>query len=119
MISLRDADSKTLWERWEFFVRTQPDKTAIIHWRAEGVSFRWNYKHLLEMANRYSSHLRQLGVKKGDVCAIVIRHDPMFYPLYLGISGIGALPTVLAYPNPRLHHEKFQQGLIGMSEKLL
>ena len=35
----------------------------------------------------------------------------------MGISGIGALPAVLAYPNPRLHHEKFQQGLIGMSEK--
>ena len=117
MISLLNKDSKTLWERWDSLAQTQPDKTAIVHWRAEGVSFRWSYKHLLEMANRYSERLKQLGVKKGDVCALIIRHNPQFYPLYLGISGIGALPAVLAYPNPRLHHEKFQKGLIGMSEK--
>lgn len=117
MINLLNTNSKTLWERWDYFAQTQPDKTAIVHWKTDGVSFRWSYKHLMEMANKYSARLKQLGVKKGDVCAIIIRHNPLFYPLYLGISGIGALPAVLAYPNPRLHHEKFQQGLIGMSER--
>jgi len=117
MDSFIDANSKTLWNRWEYFARTQPDKTAIVNWQTDGVSFRWSYKQLLEMADRYSARLKQIGVKKGDVCAIVIRHNSLFYPLYLGISGIGALPAVLAYPNPRLHHEKFQKGLIGMSER--
>lgn len=117
MINLLKTNSKTLWERWGYFAQTQPDKTAIVHWKTDGVSFRWSYKHLMEMANKYSARLKQLGVKKGDVCAIIIRHNPLFYPLYLGISGIGALPAVLAYPNPRLHHEKFQEGLIGMSER--
>jgi acyl-CoA synthetase (AMP-forming)/AMP-acid ligase II len=112
-----EANSKTLWNRWEYFARTQPDKTAIVNWQTDGVSFRWNYKQLLKMADRYSARLKQIGVKKGDVCAIVIRHNSLFYPLYLGIAGIGALPAVLAYPNPRLHHEKFQKGLIGMSER--
>lgn len=48
---------------------------------------------------------------------MIIRHNPEFYPLYLGIVGIGALPTVLAYPNPRLHPDKFRQGLEGMSQR--
>lgn len=117
MINSLYTNRKTLWERWEFFAQTQPDKTAVVHWKTDGVSFRWTYKHLMEVANKYSARLKQLGVKKGDVCAIIIRHNPLFYPLYLGISGIGALPAVLSYPNPRLHHEKFQQGLIGMSER--
>ena len=117
MNSLLNPESKTLWKRWEYFAETQPNKTAIIHWRAEGENSRWNYKNLLDTANKFSERLKQLGIKKGDVCAIVIRHNPLFYPLYMGIAGIGAIPSVLAYPNPRLHYEKFQQGLMGMSEK--
>ena len=117
MNDLLNFESKTLWKRWEYFAEVQPNKNAIIHWRAEGKSYEWNYRELLETANRFSARLNQLGVKKGDVCAIVIRHNQLFYPLYLGIVGIGAIPSVLAYPNPRLHHEKFQHGLIGMSKR--
>ncbi|NOX67473.1 MAG: fatty acyl-AMP ligase [Chlorobi bacterium] len=117
MFNLIDNESKTLWSRWEYFARTQPMKDAVIHWSATGRNYRWSYGQLLKSANKYSERLKQLGVKKGDVCALIIRHNPQFYPLYLGIVGIGALPAVLAYPNPRLHHEKFQQGLIGMSER--
>src|SRR5262249_49473942 len=29
----------------------------------------------------------------------------------------GALPAVLAYPNPRLHPDKFRQGLEGMAHR--
>ena len=117
MFSLIDNESKTLWSRWEYFARTQPNKDAVVHWSATGRNYRWSYGQLLKSAIKYSERLKQLGVKKGDVCALIIRHNPQFYPLYLGIVGIGALPAVLAYPNPRLHHEKFQQGLIGMSER--
>jgi len=117
MFSLIDNESKILWSRWEYFARTQPNKDAVVHWSATGRNYRWSYGQLLKSAIKYSERLKQLGVKKGDVCALIIRHNPQFYPLYLGIVGIGALPAVLAYPNPRLHHEKFQQGLIGMSER--
>jgi hypothetical protein len=30
---------------------------------------------------------------------------------------LGALPSVLAYPNARLHPEKFRQGLEGMAQR--
>jgi acyl-CoA synthetase (AMP-forming)/AMP-acid ligase II len=45
----------------------------------------------------------------------LIRHHPEFYPLYFAIVAIGAIPAVLAYPNPRLHPDKFREGLSGMS----
>lgn len=56
-------------------------------------------------------------MKRGDVCALIVRHHPLLYPLYLGISAIGALPSVLAYPNPRLHPDKFRHGLEGMAHR--
>jgi len=52
-----------------------------------------------------------------EVCALIVRHNKYFYPLYMGITCLGALPAVLAYPNGRLHPEKFRQGLEGMSKR--
>jgi acyl-CoA synthetase (AMP-forming)/AMP-acid ligase II len=117
MIDFSSLQGKTLWERWQYFAQTIPEQEAIIHWRAADEPFRWTYAALLETANKFSIYLKNIGIKKGDVCAIIIRHNPYFYPLYLGITGIGALPSVLAYPNPRLHPDKFRQGLEGMAQR--
>jgi len=117
MIDFSTLKGATLWERWQYFAQTMPESEAIIHWRAADEPVRWTYASLLETANKFSHYLKNIGVKKGEVCALIIRHNPNFYPLYLGIVGIGALPSVLAYPNPRLHPEKFRQGLTGMAER--
>jgi len=110
-------ENTTLWKRWNELANKFPDKTAIVHWVAGEEPYRWTYSKLLETANKFSHLVFEQGIKKGEVCAIIMRHNPFFYPLYLGISGTGALPAVLAYPNPRLHPDKFRQGLAGMSQR--
>jgi acyl-CoA synthetase (AMP-forming)/AMP-acid ligase II len=35
----------------------------------------------------------------------------------MAVSNLGAIPAVLAYPNPRLHPDKFRQGIEGMSQR--
>src|SRR5205814_7115164 len=50
-----------------------------------------------------------------SVCAIIIRHHADVYPLYMAIEALGAVPAILAYPNPRLHPDKFRHGLSGMA----
>ena len=106
---------KSLWQKWQYFADVQPKSNAIIFWQAEQAPQTISYKKLINRANFYSAHLLEIGIKPGQVCAVILRHHPEFYPIYLGIAGIGALPAVLAYPNPRLHPEKFRQGIIGMS----
>ena len=69
---------------------------------------------ILWVSSLYARALKGHGIRKGDVCAIIIRHHKDFYPIYMGISALGALPAVLAYPNSRLHPDKFRQGLEGM-----
>ena len=106
-----------LWDRWTGHAIEQPEREAIVHWRAGEPPFRWTWDALLRAARLAADHLAASGVRKGDVCALIIRHHRNFYPVYLGISAIGAIPAVLAYPNPRLHPEKFTQGLVGMAER--
>ncbi len=110
-------NNKSLWSVWTNHVENKPEGTAIVHWVAGEEPFVWTYKNLLDTAEKFSRIVFEKGVKQGEVCAIIIKHNPLFYPLYLGISGAGALPAILAYPNPRLHPDKFRQGLAGMSQR--
>jgi len=108
---------QTLWSRWEENARITPAKDAIVHWIAGEDPFRWSYGELLKTANAFSIQLLTQGIRPNQVCAIIIRHNRLFYPLYMGIVGIGAIPAVLAYPNPRLHPDKFRDGIRGMSHR--
>lgn len=107
----------TLWKRWSLNASNTPDKDAIVHWKAGEEPIRWTYGKLVDAAKKYSAKIVEAGIKPGEVCAVIIRHNENFYPLYLGISRTGALPTILAYPNPRLHPDKFRQGLEGMAQR--
>jgi acyl-CoA synthetase (AMP-forming)/AMP-acid ligase II len=110
-----DSTNTTLWHRWAEHARLQPDGAAVVHWVAGEEPFTWTWAALIGRAARYAAALKNRGVRKGQVCATVLRHHREFYPLYMGIESLGALPAVLAYPNPRLHPDKFRQGLEGIA----
>jgi acyl-CoA synthetase (AMP-forming)/AMP-acid ligase II len=104
-----------LTDRWKRHATARPDDEAIIHWVAGEAPVDWKWGELVCRAEEFAGWLRAMGVRQGQVCALIIRHHPLFYPLYLGVCMSGALPAVLAYPNPRLHPDKFRQGLEGMA----
>jgi len=107
----------TMWNRWLRNAERQPTQDAIIHWRVDGAPFRWTFAALMDAAEICAANLMENGIERGEVCALILRHHPWFYPLYLGCVRIGVIPAILAYPNPRLHPDKFRQGLKGMSER--
>jgi acyl-CoA synthetase (AMP-forming)/AMP-acid ligase II len=72
---------------------------------------------LIRTAELYSAALTNSGIEKGQVCAIIARHNALLYPVYLACVCAGAIPAILAYPNPRLHPEKFREGLEGMGRR--
>ena len=109
--------NRIVWERWRDLANSAPEKEAIVHWVAGEEPVRWKWGQLFKKSLEMAQYLHTAGVKKGDVCALIIRHNKYFYPIYFAISALGALPSVLAYPNARLHPEKFRQGLEGMAQR--
>ncbi|MGD0711981.1 MAG: AMP-binding protein [Bacteroidales bacterium] len=109
--------NEIIWQRWERNSANNPNADAVIHWIPGKEPFRWSFSDLLKTAKLFSVMLKKSGIKRNDVCALIIQHNPYFYPLYMGVSALGAIPAVLAYPNPRLHPEKFSQGIEGMSQR--
>ncbi|MFA5275294.1 MAG: AMP-binding protein [Candidatus Omnitrophota bacterium] len=109
--------SQSVWDNWEDHAKNFPESEAIVHWDALAEPFRWSYGNLLNEALKIADNLIRQGVDSGDVCALIIRHNKYFYPIYMGIVAIGAIPAVLAYPNARLHPDKFIYGLSGIAQK--
>lgn len=101
--------------RWMGHAERHPEREAIVHLRAREAPVRWAWAGLVERAADFARRLRSDGVRRGEVCALLIRHHPDFYPLYVAVELIGAIPAVLAYPNARLHPDKFRAGLAGMA----
>ena len=116
MIKELQTDFETLWNRWMKQAACQPEGDAIIHWTAGKAPFRWTYSQLLSTSESIAATLCEIGISKGDVCAIIMRHNSLLYPLYLAVCCVGGIPSILAYPNPRLHPDKFREGIDGMSK---
>ena len=113
----RSAAGERLWDRWARWAQERGSRDAVVHWTAGEEPRRYTWSALVAAAAHEAAALAAAGVRQGDVCALVVRHHPRFYPLYMGISAIGAIPSVLAYPNARLHPDKFVQGLSGMARR--
>jgi fatty-acyl-CoA synthase len=111
------TNSELVWDHWRRHAEITPDRDAIIHWTAGEEPFRWKWGALVTAASQIAARLQEHGIRQGDVCAIIIRHNRNFYPTYMAVSALGALPAVLAYPNARLHPDKFRQGIEGMSQR--
>jgi fatty-acyl-CoA synthase len=110
-------ENEVIWSRWCKNAERAPDRDAIIHWIAGEEPFRWTFSALIDTAECLAATLVERDIGKGDVCAVIMRHNKILYPLYLAIVCVGAIPAVLAYPNPRLHPDKFRQGIDGMSSR--
>ncbi len=106
-----------VWNEWRRHAEARPDAEAFVHLSAEKPAVRVTWQELITKSETYAAALVAQGVEVGDVCGLMVRHIPEFYALYLGICRAGGVPSVLAYPNARLHAEKFCAGLSGMARQ--
>lgn len=111
------TNNMTLWERWQTHARNIPNREAIVYWSILSPPVRWSFADLILKAEKYCSLLTDFNIKPGQICALMLRHHPEFYPIYMGIVGLGAIPAVMSPPNERLHPDKFRQGIEGMSQR--
>lgn len=79
-----------------------PDRIAIV--AADGATT--SFGQLLERSNRLSNALRALGLRDGDVVAFLLRNEPAFFEVALGVEQVGMYrvpinahltPTEVAY----------------------
>ncbi len=109
--------SDTITDKWQALASSSPDREAIVFLRADGTVHRWTWRTLYRRAQHYAAASAIFKIERGDVCALMFRHHAELYPLYMGLMLRGAIPAIISYPNPRLHQDKFRDGLSGMARK--
>lgn len=109
--------NSTLPAVWAANAERLGDSLAVSHWESGAITHRYSWRALFSDASRVATWLRALGIQRGETCALLLRPAPEFYALYMGVVLAGALPSVMAYPNDRLHPQKFRDGLQGMASK--
>ena len=67
-----------VWDCWETHAKERPQFEAIVHWDALDEPYRWTYSNLLNEALRIGNNLIKQGIKSGDVCALIFRHNKYF-----------------------------------------
>lgn len=108
--------NETIWHLWNLNAEKYPDKDAIIFWQAGEDPYRWTFSELILAVEKYAVWLKNKGIKPHEVCGLIFSHNKEFYPVYLAVVSIGAVPSILAYPNKRIHPEKFISRLQGIAQ---
>src|SRR5258708_12537938 len=96
-------EHETAWSRWCKNAAERPNSEAIIHWTGGEAPFRGTFSTLLAAPEQYASCLVERGVRRGDVCSIILHHSSHLYPLYLSVSPPAPIPALFPFPNPPLH----------------
>ena len=90
------ASAETLVDVLYWHANRTPDRVHLYLCEGEGETV-LRYGELLAGAQRVGAGLRRLGIKSGDTVALMLRTESAFFPAFLGILLIGAVPVPL-YP---------------------
>lgn len=82
----------------------QPDKSFAKIWRTSG-STDFSYGALWERASAFAGVLQDRGVMPGE--SVIVSHElaPDLYAAFLGAMAMGAIPSIMPYPNAKQREE--------------
>ena len=71
-------------------VRKYPKKEALVYIYKGNITHRFTFEELNEKVNRFANAMLEMGVKKGDVVAIISHNSAQFATYLYGIAKMGA-----------------------------
>ena len=89
-----------------------PERTALIHERADGGVTRYSFLHVQRLANQCANTLRQLGLERADRVLIYLGQDPATAVTHLACwkSGLVSVPTSLLFGTDALAYRLRDSG---------
>ncbi|MCH9648635.1 MAG: amino acid adenylation domain-containing protein [Deltaproteobacteria bacterium] len=90
---------ETLHSLFEAQVARTPDAPAVAFGGRQ-----WSYREVEEQANQIAHHLRSIGVRRGDLVAVLLERSAEMVPTVLGVLKAGGayVPLETSYPASRI-----------------
>jgi len=73
--------------------KRHPEKPMIVFYDQNEKRQVYTYREINEKANRFANALLDLGIKKGDLVAVMSRNNPFYIICWFGLTKIGAVIT--------------------------
>ncbi len=84
----------------------RPDATFCT-FLAQGGAERITFGELYRRAAAYARVYRRLGIARGDIVLVMLKHTPHLYYSFLGAILAGAIPSFMPFPTPKQRPELF------------
>lgn len=83
------------------YVALNDNMTALCHINRNGNKIELSYDDLRKKSNQMANYLKNKGVKKGDVVALILRNNIEFFLLVLAIQKLGGVVLPMQYMNKK------------------
>lgn len=77
-----------------------------------------SFGQFLDRAGEFAALFHGHSLSQGDPLVLILPQSVDLMAAFGGAILIGAIPTILAYPNFKLDPEKYRHGLAGVTEKI-
>ncbi len=116
-LDLKKIKAKGFLERLAAIAKTFPSAPFATYVSPDGNHRQVSYGELYARSGQRALSLREYGVARNDVVAIITLDDYEVAITFLASMRIGALPTVLAPPSPKVTPEHYAETLRGLIER--
>jgi acyl-CoA synthetase (AMP-forming)/AMP-acid ligase II len=76
------------------------------------------FGQFIDQARAQAATFRSHGLAKGDTVILILPQGIDLMTAFVGAMMLGAIPTILAYPNFKVEPNKYRFGLAGVSKNL-
>ena len=94
------------------------DKPFLTMWRSDDDVQSASFGEFTRLALTQAAYLQQEGLRAGDTVILIMPQGIPLMAAFVGAMYLGAIPTILAYPNFKVEPAKYRLGLAGVSANL-
>src|SRR3990167_1484349 len=95
-----------------------PNKPFVTLWHDDNDIETVTFGDFIRLAEAKALQLIRLGIGKGDIVILIHPQDINVMAAFAGTMMIGAIPSILAYPNFKVEPSKYKRGLMGVCSNL-
>ena len=102
----------------EALMAAPPDRPFITMYRGDDDITTVTFGEFIQQARRQAASLVVEGVQPGDRVVLIMPQGIQVMATFAAAMLVGAIPTILAYPNFKIEPSKYRYGLAGVTRNL-
>jgi len=102
----------------EALIAAPPDRPFITMYRGDDDITTVTFGEFIQQASRQAASLVVEGVQPGDRVVLIMPQGIQVMATFAAAMLVGAIPTILAYPNFKIEPSKYRYGLAGVTRNL-